>query len=234
MRTSADLILSVHIAEVGPAGVLRLLRAPPDDATPGLRYATTFAAAPLRRRRLGLVEPGRICLVAAWDGDRPLDAFLQHHPVAQLLADGWRARLKPVRAWGRWSELPDLPGPGGGDVDGPVAVLTLGRLRLRRARPFLAASLRAEREAQASPAMVAGTALARPPRLVATFSIWSGIGPMRDYVAGPAPGGHHRAIEAHRARPFHDESAFIRFRPYDTAGRWEGVDPVRIASGRML
>ncbi len=169
------------------------------------------------------MQPGRVCLIASWDGEHAVKEFLDHHPLARELAGGWRARLEPVRSPGAWPALPELPGPAGGNVDGPVAVLTLGRLRLRRASPFLAASLRAEREALAHPAMLAvGTALARPPRLVATFSVWRDGSEMRDFVVSPE--GHRRAIEAHRAEPFHHESVFIRFRLHDSAGLWDGRD----------
>ena len=33
-------------------------------------------------------------------------------------------------------------------------------------------------------------------------------------------------MQADRARPFHHESAFIRFRPYASLGSWDGVDPL--------
>jgi hypothetical protein len=100
------------------------------------------------------------------------------------------------------------------DDDEPVAVLTLGRLRILRTRPFLQAGGPAEREAVANPAVLASTGLARlaRPRLVSTFSIWRSAGAMREY-AFAADGAHQAAVRADRARPFHHASAFIRFRP---------------------
>lgn len=224
------MIFSVHIADLGRPSALRLLRSPPEPDTPGLSWASTFIAAPLRTRPWAGVHLRRVCLVAAWQDDHALDDFLEHHRAAHALAGGWRARFDPVRAWGSWSELPGLPADSGQAIHGPVAVLTLGRLRLLRTRPFLSASLRAERDALAQPAMVAGTALARPPRLVATFTIWSQLPQMRSYATGQEPGGHRRAMDAHRARPFHHESVFIRLSPYATAGLWDGHNPLRLAS----
>jgi hypothetical protein len=107
----------------------------------------------------------------------------------------------------------------------PVAVLTLGRPRISRAVPFLRTSAPAERAASASPAVLASTALARPPRFVSTFSLWRSAGEMREYAAG-ADGAHHAAVGADRANPFHHESAFVRFRPYASEGTWDGRDPL--------
>lgn len=88
------------------------------------------------------------------------------------------------------------------------------------------ASTPAESEAVSHPALLASTALARPPRLVSTFSLWRSAAEMRDY-ATRAGGGHAAAVRNDGERPFHHESAFIRFRPYSSRGTWEGSDPLR-------
>ncbi len=135
---------------------------------------------------------------------------------------------------GAWPELGELspatganggraPGaansPATGTGDGPTAVLTIGRLRLLRGPAFLRASAAAERDALRSSGLQLATGLAHPPRIVATFSLWSDVASMRAYVEQHG-GGHRDATTSHAARPFHRESAFIRFRPYDEAGTW--------------
>jgi hypothetical protein len=107
-----------------------------------------------------------------------------------------------------------------------VLALTLGRLRLRRGLAFLRASARAEGDAVAHPALLAAIGLARPPGLVATFSLWRSLAEMRSYAYGSRGAGHPQAISGHAAKPFHHESAFIRFRPYGSAGSWAGRDPL--------
>jgi len=172
-------------------------------------------------------------LIAAWEDDAALDRFLASHPVAEALAGGYRVRLEPVRVVGAWPDLGELPsatGNGGqtagvtdnpatDTADGPAAVLTLGRLRLLRGPAFLRASANAERDALRSPGLLLATGLARPPRIVATFSLWNDVTSMRAYVEEHG-GGHRAATTAHTARPFHHQSAFIRFRPYDQTGSW--------------
>ncbi|MFG3112802.1 spheroidene monooxygenase [Streptomyces sp. NPDC048197] len=111
----------------------------------------------------------------------------------------------------------------------PVAVLTLGQLRLRRALPFLRANSRAAGRAAADPALLASLALARPPRFVSTFSIWQSVDAMRRYAYGSAQPDHKAAIQAHQAAPFHHEAGFVRCLPYAAQGTLDGRDPLATA-----
>jgi hypothetical protein len=230
------MVTSVHLADVRPSTGLRLLRTrlTPDEI-PGLRYAKSVIAAPLGPRLLPSPRPGRVGLIAAWEDDGALDRFLASHPVAEALAGGYRVRLEPVRVVGAWPELGDLLPAAAADgvPNRPAAVLTLGRLRLRRGLAFLRASARAERDALRSPGLLLAAGLAHPPRIVATFSLWSDVTPMRAYVEQHG-GGHRQATTEHAARPFHSQSAFIRFRPYDETGNWHPQAPDRAAHKRML
>jgi hypothetical protein len=221
------MILSVHLADVGVPAAARMLRARP--ATAGLRYSELAITAPLGGGRLPAPNLGTVGLLAAWDDDAALDGFLADDPLARRLAGGWRVRLRPVRVVGAWPELPDLPRHDpDADADGPVAVLTLGRLRFRRLPSFLRTNQPAADHAIGDPALIAGTALARPPRLVATFSLWSGVPAMRRYVT-EEDCGHSAAIRHHGADPFHHESAFVRFRPYGAQGSWDGFEPLGLS-----
>ena len=138
-------------------------------------------------------------------------------------------RLEPLRVSGAWPEMPGLPErelPV--DDDEPVAVLTLGRLRLHRILPFLRAGAPAESEASPSPPLLAATGLARPPHLVSTFSLWRSAAAMRDYAYRER--GAHRRGRAQRPRPaVPPRSAFVRFRPYASQGSLDGRDPLAAA-----
>jgi len=221
------MIVSVHIAEVGPrAAAALLLRPPRADAVPGLSYAETLTTAPLGEPLLPPRQLQRVGMIAAWDDDDALDRFSAGHPVAARLGGGWQVRLRPLRVSGSWSGMPGLPSrtlPV--DDEEPVGILTLGRLRLLRTGGFRRSAAPAEGEAIDDPALLAGTGLARLPRLVATFSLWRSAAAMRDYAYGES-GSHRAAVRADRVRPFHHESAFIRFRPYASRGNWDGRDPL--------
>lgn len=223
------MILSVHLAQVGPAGALAWLRTRPRRGDlAGLHWAQTGATVPLAARA---PFPNGVALIAAWADDLALDDFLTGHPLARRLAEGWHVRLEPLRASGAWSALPTLSECPQSVGDGePVAVLTLGRLRVRRAAAFLRTTAPAEREAVADPSLALSTAIVCPPRFVATFSVWDSAAAMIAYAHGAGGTAHRHAIRAHRARPFHHESLFARFAPYRAQGVWGGLHP-RAAEG---
>ncbi len=226
------MIVSLHLADVGWRATPLVLRKRPDRSdVPGLRYAETVITAPLGERLLPTPNPGRVGLIAAWDDDRALDEFSLRHALAERFAGGWTVRLEPLRVSGFWSGMPDLPTQERAVDDAePVAVLTLGQLRLGRIGPFLRSSGPAEGEAVSHPALLASTGLTRPPHLVSTFSLWRSTAEMREY-AYARKGAHQAAVRADRARPFHHQSAFIRFRPYASTGSWEGSDPLKAIAG---
>ncbi len=212
------MIVSIDIAEVGPRRGLGILARPPQpERIEGLRYAETVFTGPLGTSR---PEPsfGTVALIAAWDDEAALDNFASH-PLAQELASGWQARMEPLRVFGSWPGLSGLPARPLPVVDEePVVVLTLGRVKPWRVRPFLRASAPAEKDVLAEPDLLAATACARLPNLVATLSLWRTAAGMRAY-ATRRDGSHRAAVAKDRERAFHRHSAFIRFRPYATRGR---------------
>ncbi len=186
-----------------------------------------MTTAPISEQLLPRLDPGRIALFAAWENDAALDRFLATHPLANALRGGWHTRLQAMHTFGAWPPLAGLHGkePSMHD-DEPAAALTIGRLRLSQAPRFLKAGAAAERLAANDPAMLRGTGLARPPALVATFTLWRATALMRAYASGAAGAEHRDAVKAHAKRPFHHASAFIRFRPYGAEGEWDGVNPL--------
>jgi heme-degrading monooxygenase HmoA len=230
------MIVSFHLADVGPRAAMRALRKPPAPArVPGLGYAETVTAAPLGGSLLPSPRPGRVGMIAAWEDDEALDEFNLSNPLAATFAAGWQVRMQPLRVSGHWPEMPWLPAePLPVDDAEPVVALTLGRLRLGRAVPFLRSAAAAEADAVEDAALLASTGLARPPRLVSTFSIWRSMAAMREYAYGKT-GAHQAAVRDDRAHPFHHVSAFVRFRPYASHGQWDGCDPLaQVPSGLNL
>ena len=79
-------------------------------------------------------------LVAGWESEAALDAFLAESPIVQRwhehAAEVWTMRMIPVKsagAWGGANPFPAQPAPPG---DGPFAVITRATLRFRKTRAF--------------------------------------------------------------------------------------------------
>jgi hypothetical protein len=221
------MIVSVQIADLGPRrGAATVRRRPKPGEVPGLTYAETVISAPITDRLLPTPDLGRVGLIAAWEEEAALEEFCASHPLAGRLAAGWQVRLQPLRVSGAWPQMPGLPPrPLPVEDEEPVVVLTLGRPRLTRLLPFLRSAAAAEADATREPAMLASAGLAHPPRLVSTFTVWRSAAAMKGYSYRQA-GAHQAAVRADRERPYHQESAFIRFRPLSSQGSWDGRDPL--------
>ena len=219
------MIGSVHIADVGLRRMIPVVRqARRTDAVPGIREANIGLAAPLRGG--GPPQPGRVAFISFWDDDAALDAFEGSHQLAQELAGGWSVRLQPLRMFGSWPGMPgDVPDARKVDHEGPVAVVTLGRLRFARAIPFFRTSAKAEKAARNADGMLWATALALPP-FVATCSMWRDSAATMTYAFGRRDPGHPDAIEVDKHKPFHHQQAFIRWHPYRATGQLDGRNPL--------
>ncbi|HEV7524833.1 MAG TPA: spheroidene monooxygenase [Acidimicrobiia bacterium] len=224
------MLASVHIADLGLGRALGLIaKGPARIQADGLRNANLGLAAPLGGGLAPKPQLGRVALITMWDDDEALDRFVASSPIAHAFAGGWHTRLRPLRTHGSWPGLPDdLPHSRAVDGDEPVAVLTLGRLRWPRLGPFLRSSAKAGDRAVDAPGLIWATGLARPP-FFATCSLWESAAASAGYAYG-AGDAHHDAIAAGRAKPFHHQEAFVRFRPYSFGGHLDGRNPLGATS----
>lgn len=221
------MILTVQIAETSATDGLRaLMRKPRPADVPGLRYAETLFTAPLGGRLLPAPKLRTVGLLATWEDDACFETFLASGALPPPFERAWQVRTEPLRVFGAWpgiDGLPDRQLPAAAEEQ--VGVLTLGRLMPWRLAAFLRAALPAEDDAVASPGLLASTGFGRFPNLVSTFSVWRSLAEMRAY-AFDRSGTHQAAVATDRDRPFHRHSAFIRLRPYASAGSWGGGDPL--------
>lgn len=208
------MIATVQLADLGPVGALgAVMRRPKPDLTPGLRSAEVAMLAPLALS--GPPPVSRAGLIAFWDDDDAFERFRDSDPIGKRFAGGFEARLKPLRAYGTWPGLPaDITSSRAAHTEGPVVVLTLGRLRLSQTVRFLRASRPAERAAVAHDGLIWGSAAIRPP-FVATVSIWEDAQATAAYAYGRQAPAHSSAITEQQRKDFHRQSAFIRLPPPD-------------------
>lgn len=198
--------------------------------TPGLAFwrvlgtgrgSTTTASADLRRW----------AVFAVWRDEAALDAFLATSPLAGRWAaadEVWHVRLRGIGGHGRWRGFDVLgaigaAGPDAGD-DGPVAVLTRADVRVRAWPRFLPAGRPVDAQLHTSTGLLAVAGVGEAPLgRQATFSLWrSGA----DVAAFARSGAHRDVVRRTRRERWYGEELFARFRPYGSAGTWDGRDPL--------
>jgi len=114
------MITSVHVAKFGLSGVA--FRGPRPSKIPGLLSAGGGPTSPLGPGLLPRLDPTRVAMVAFWESEQALDDYLTSDRVGRRLAEGWQARLAPLRAYGSWPGLPaDTPTTRAVVTDGPVS-----------------------------------------------------------------------------------------------------------------
>jgi hypothetical protein len=217
-------IATVDIADLGPGGTLRVLLStmPKPGSVRGLRWANVAALVPLAATRPPNLR--RAALYAMWDNDEHAKAFAATHPIGRRFAEGFHVSMRPIRSFGTWPGLDaGIDGDRDAPHDGPVVVLTMGRLRISQAVRFLRTSRDAERAALESPGMRWGTASARPP-FVATISVWDDGRAAATYAYGRSKPAHSDAITEQQRKDFHEYSAFVRFAPVRVEGTLDGTD----------
>lgn len=221
---------SMHLAKLPPWVTARALARPPSGRTvAGLTHAE-----PLALMRLGAptVSPDRLqlrrlALFAQWSDEAALEEFLREDPLGRHLAGAWHVRLEFLRRWSTLAALPGLPVRAGDwDQDEPVVAVTVARMRMREVPRFLHWGKPVERLVRDHPGTTLALAGFRPPRTIATFSVWRSVREMEQMVHGGSavrqPERHAAAMTERERRDFHHEFATFRFRPILEHGTWEG------------
>ena len=223
-------LYSFHLARIAPWATLGALLRPPSPArTPGLVHAECMTRMTLGS---GVLSPRRaqlrhLVMFAAWDDDASLDDFLADDPLGRRLARGWHLRMRYLHRWGSLEALNEtLEGEAPAEHEGPVAAVTVARMRLLEVPRFLRWGRPVERQVRDDPHQRLACAAIRLPRTICTFSIWENTAAMRAMVEGhakaPDPKRHVSAMVERRRRPFHFEFTTLRFVVENEVGEWEG------------
>lgn len=220
-------LFSYHVIDAAVHRVaLRLLASPAMKRVPGLLHAERMV-----RMRMGhpVLSPSRyrlrsLVLVALWQSEDHLERFLAEPPYPIFARPGYHVRMRAYRRWGSYGGLaeatiPDAPE----EPSGPVAGLTLARLRLTQTLRFARFGRPVEAQVRDHPGLVHGAVAFRPFGTFSTFSVWRCEEAMLGMVRGraSADGEEHRRAMVERARrPFHHEFTTLRLVPLSEHGSW--------------
>ena len=233
-----------------PEGLSRMgLDRPALAKAPGLRFWKLCGTG--RGRTMSLsADLRRWALVAAWESEDALAAFLAESEVAarwdDLGAEQYHLRLQPLRAHGAWSGAQPFTvhqsDPGApsrnpvpdprctevarvGHSGAPIAILTRASVRARRLKAFYGAIDPPAQELLQQDGLLASVGLGEwPVARQATFSLWRSLADVQAY-AYRAP-AHREVLRRTRDEGWYSEELFARFRPLQAAGTWDGRDPL--------
>lgn len=223
-------IHSFHLAELTPRETISVLRHPPTSSTvSGLEHGecmalTRLGAPTVSRDRLQL---RRLAVFAQWEDEAALERFLIGDGLGRRLAGGWHVRMRFVRRWSSLAALADLPvREGTWTQEEPIVAVTVARMRLPEVPRFLRWGKPVERLVRDHPGTTLALSAFRPPRTIATFSVWRSVREMEEMVRGHSaidePERHAVAMVERERRDFHHEFATFRFRPLSEHGVWQG------------
>ena len=207
---------SLQVADVGLLKSFRV-RPPSPDAVPGLRDARSGLMARFTESLTPDPAFGRAMWLGFWDDEAAFERFNESgSALLDTFDGGWTLGMTPLKAHGSWPGFPTDLGADG-DEGGPVVVMTLGLLRMRRALAWTRASNRVQRQFLETSGVVWAMGASKPPFFAATVSVWES--------AADAAGFAHRQGEAHAAAakenaadPFMRQEIFARFKPVWSEG----------------
>ena len=156
--------------------------------------------------------------IGFWDAEESLDRFIEAgSPIVENFRDGLHVRLQPLRGHGQWPGFPDDLTPEGRDDEGPVVVMTLGLLRLRRSISWNRASNNVQKQFLQTPGVVWAMGASKPPFFAATVSIWESANAATTFarLEGQA---HAKAARDNAKDPFMSQEIFARFKPVSSSG----------------
>ena len=209
---------SLHVADVGLLQSFRI-RPPSPESVPGLLDARSGLTARLAPSFIPDPAWGRAMWLAFWEDEASLDRFLEtDDPIVKQFSDGWSVRMIPLRAHGAWPGFPtDLTAEAAEETTGPVVVLTIGLLRMKRALAWTRASTKVQKQFVDTPGVVWAMGASRPPKFVATMSVWESAAAAAGFAKKQGE-AHLAAMTESSASPFMREEIFARFRPVATSG----------------
>lgn len=228
------MLFSAHIFDSSPLTALRS-KAPTALATPGLISARNTFCAPFTHSMLPSPQLGREALIACWEDESSLDAFLTDDAVGQNAADGWHVRLELVRAVGVFpgvdADVNEIAGDKATGMTGPSVAMTMGIAYIKTIPRFHKVNKGLERQFLDTPTAVWGTAMVNlRTRFVATLTVWESLDAASDYMK---TGAHGAAVRAHydpakdpTGHDFVTGGGFFGFRPLSMHGAVDGRNAV--------
>lgn len=169
-------------------------------------------------------------IFAVWpDLDRARDP-IAHHPILTRWRDhaseNWTVFLQPFSARGSWAGVNPLTDTTAPDAHkGPIAALTRATVKPQHAPSFWKRVPDISARIGSDTNVLFKIGIGEVPLLhQVTFSIWPDAARMAEFARHMGP--HAAAMKAARDNGWFSEELYARFHVLETAGKWNGADPL--------
>jgi len=174
----------------------------------------------------------RTALFTVWNSSVSLKQFENSSRVMRSMRDRadevWTVHLLPVRWHGRWGGRDPFEGvsPASPSEPGPWVILTRASIRPSKVSAFLKAVPAVSQQLLQQAEFINSVGVGEAPLLYqATISLWRNLPAVTSFAYGPA--SHSDVIRRTRREQWYREELFARFKPIDSWGMWDGIDPFR-------
>jgi len=170
----------------------------------------------------------RTALFLTWRNEDALHNFMREHSVARQMAEAsehWQVKLRSAGGMGSWkgNAIPEML-VRGSDA-GPIAIITRAHVHARSWRAFGKAGFPVDRSLKTASGLLGVVGIGEAPiGMLGTFSLWRSVNDMKQW-AYESP-QHQEVMRRTRDERWYGEEMFARFEPYDSAGTWDGANPL--------
>lgn len=175
---------------------------------------------------------GRYMLLSCWETEEAARHFQQNSSLYTAISERSRevftVKLLPVVSKGYWGgQNPFMPDIGGmpAAYNGPVVALTRATVRWQKLPHFWRHVPAVSRATSSARGLLAQTGMGEMPFIQqATFSIWQDEASLKSFAYQMQD--HQTVIKKTRSQHWYGEELFARFIPQETAGSWNGENPL--------
>ena len=169
-------------------------------------------------------------LLCVWNSPADAQRFFSYNETYRHLRstaeDNWTVFMRCLKSHGRWDgQEPFSTCKKNKNAGQAIAVITRATIRTRHLWRFWRFVPPVSRSIHDREGLIFSVGIGELPLVQqATVSLWESEQQMKSYAYESR---HHRkVIKKTRELGWYEEELFARFQPYDTLGRWKGVDPL--------
>jgi heme-degrading monooxygenase HmoA len=168
-------------------------------------------------------------LLAVWESRYDFDRFNKSSFVAHwwkaFAYEGWTVLCLPLQSHGKWDGKEPFDKPDIKNYAGPVAVLTRATIRISKLKGFWSNVDSVANIMAKAPGFITSFGIGEA--LVyrqATFSVWNSLDDVKAFAY--ASKEHATVIKKTRDENWYSEELFARFKPVESFGTINGIDPL--------